>query len=243
MEIKVYKDYQAMSEAAAEMIKNEMKQDNHIVLGLATGSTPIGLYQKLAESCAAGEISFQHASSYNLDEYVGIPMDHPESYHTFMNENFFKHVDFPKGATHVPWTDGVNPEVDCRAYDEAVQKAGGIDIQVLGIGGNGHIAFNEPDESFTEETHIAYLDERTIQDNSRFFDSMEQVPKSAITVGMGVIMKARRVIILANGANKADAVYKMVHGQIKPQVPASILRLHPNVTLLLDEDAARKLKK
>lgn len=243
MEIRIFKDYETMSEAAAAVIRDEMKKNNKSVLGLATGSTPIGMYRKLAEYCASGEITFRHASSYNLDEYVGIPIDHPESYHSFMNRNLFEHVDFAEGSTHVPWTDGKNMLSDCLGYDDMIKRAGGIDIQVLGIGGNGHIAFNEPDEKFTEETHIVSLSERTIKDNARFFDSESDVPKSAMTVGMGAIMKARRIIILANGKTKADAVHKMVCGEIRPEVPASILRLHPNVTLFVDEEAAEKLTK
>lgn len=243
MEIRIFKDYELMSEAAAEVIRDEMKKNGAMVLGLATGSTPVGMYQRLADYCASGEITFRDAMSFNLDEYVGIPIDHPESYHSFMKRNLFAHVDFPENATHIPWTDGADIDEDCKVYDDMVEKAGGIDIQVLGIGGNGHIAFNEPDDKFTEETHIVELDERTIRDNARFFDSIDEVPKSAMTVGMGVIMGARKILILANGKNKADAVYKMVYGEIRPEVPASILRLHRDVILFVDEDAAQKLNK
>lgn len=241
MEYRVYKDYDAVSAAAAEVIKNEMLKNDHIVLGLATGSTPIGMYRILADFCKKGEISFKNARSFNLDEYVGIPVDHPESYHSFMKKYLFDHVDFRKGAAILPYTDGKKPSEDCRQYDLMVKDAGGIDIQVLGIGGNGHIAFNEPDSKFIEETHIAQLDERTIIDNSRFFSHIDEVPKSAITVGMGVIMRARRILMLATGRNKADAVRRMVHGEISPQLPASVLRLHRDVLLLCDEEAAHKL--
>lgn len=242
MKIVVLRNYNEVSKEAARIVAGEMKAKENIVLGLATGSTPIGLYDELARMCDAGEISFDRASSYNLDEYVGIELAHEQSYHRFMEEKLFSRVNFREGSTHVPYTDGADADADCAAYDEAVKAAGGIDVQILGIGGNGHIAFNEPDDVFTEETHITSLDERTIRDNARFFDSAADVPKQAITVGMGVIMGAKRIVIIATGENKADAVYKMVKGAVTPKVPASILRLHRDVVLLLDEAAASKLR-
>ncbi len=241
MKIIVLKDYDTVSKEAAKIVADEIKANPSIVLGLATGSTPVGMYNELARLCSAGEISFADAVSYNLDEYVGIDINHEQSYHRFMDENLFSKVNFKDGSTHVPYTDGANTDADCRAYDEAVAAAGGIGIQILGIGSNGHIAFNEPDDVFIRRTHITSLDEQTIRDNARFFDSEADVPKQAITVGMGVIMGAKKIVIIATGANKADAVYKMVRGEVTPRVPASILQLHQDVVLLLDEAAAHKL--
>lgn len=243
MIVKILDDYEKVSEAAALIVKALMISKPQCILGLATGSTPIGLYQSLVRSCKNGEISFRDVRTFNLDEYVGIDMDHPESYHCFMEKHLFDHVDIPKGSFHVPWTDGDNAERDCERYDRSIFEAGGIDLQILGIGGNGHIAFNEPADFFTEETHITTLDERTIRDNARFFDRMEDVPVKAMTVGMGVIMHARRIVMLATGANKADAVYRMLCGEITPRVPASVLRLHPDAVLFLDREAANRIEK
>lgn len=241
MKIRICKDYEEVSKAAAEIVRERLAAHPDTVLGLATGSTPVGMYERLAKMCQEGRISFREAKSFNLDEYVGIAIDHPESYHSFMGRHLFDHVDFAPGASRVPWTNGENPLKDCAEYDGAVSAAGGIDLQILGIGSNGHIAFNEPADDFTEETHVTELNESTIRDNARFFNSIAEVPTSAMTVGMGVIMKAKEILIMATGANKADAVYRMVHGGITPWVPASVLRLHPNVTLLLDEAAASKI--
>ncbi len=243
MKVQVYKNYDEVSKAAAKIFAETVKGKENAVLGLATGSTPVGMYTELAKMYEAGEISFKNTKSFNLDEYVGIALSHPESYHSFMEKNLFSKIDIVKENTHVPYAEIETAEADCAAYDKAVQEAGGVDIQVLGIGGNGHIAFNEPDSEFPENTHIAVLDSRTIDDNARFFNSRDEVPTKAITVGMGVIMQAEKIIILATGENKADAVKKMVEGAIVPSVPASILRVHRNVTVLVDEAAASKLNK
>lgn len=243
MKVVILKDYDEVSRAGADIVEGALKAKPDMVLGLATGSTPVGMYEELARRVKAGGLSFSKARSYNLDEYVGIPVTHEQSYHRFMQENLFDHVDFKEGANHVPWTDGKNSEKDCADYDAAIRNAGGIDLQILGIGGNGHIAFNEPADALVYGTHITELDQRTIKDNARFFDSEADVPRQAITMGIGPIMAAREIIIMATGANKQDAVEGMLLGGITGHLPASMLRLHPNVTVLLDEAAAGKLGK
>ncbi|MBE5808838.1 MAG: glucosamine-6-phosphate deaminase, partial [Clostridiales bacterium] len=189
----------------------------------------------------AGALSFRNVSSFNLDEYIGLDGTHDQSYRYFMNENLFDHVDIDKALTHVPSGTGADHEADAKAYDEAIQAAGGTDVQVLGIGNNGHIGFNEPADVFIKGTHVVDLTDSTIDANKRFFARREDVPKQAITMGMGAIMSARKVLLLANGKAKAEAIRATVRGDIDPHVPASILQLHPDVVVLLDKDAASLL--
>lgn len=231
------RDYEDMSRKAAGIIASQVILKPNCVLGLATGSTPIGTYKLLVEGYKNGDLDFSQVSSYNLDEYRGLTHDDPQSYHYFMNENLFKHVNIDLDATHVP--DGANPDADsaCAEYDAMVAAAGYPDLQLLGIGNNGHIGFNEPADAFSKGTHCVDLTESTIQANSRLFEKIEDVPRQAYTMGTHTIMNARSILVVANGAAKAQAVYDMCYGPISPACPASILQLHSNVTLVADEEA------
>ena len=231
------RDYEDMSRKAANIISAQVVLKPNCVLGLATGSTPIGTYELLVEGYKKGDLDFSQVSSYNLDEYRGLTHDDPQSYHYFMNENLFKHVNIDVVNTHVP--DGANPDAAaaCSEYDEMVASAGYPDLQLLGIGNNGHIGFNEPAEAFSKGTHCIDLTESTIEANSRLFDNIEDVPRQAYTMGVQTIMSARSILVVANGEKKAQAVYDMCFGPISPACPASILQLHGNVTLVADEAA------
>lgn len=241
MDIRIFETAQEASVAGAQIISDAMRGREHFILGLATGSTPVKLYQDLARRNRTGELDFTKVHSYNLDEYVGLDGSHPQSFRYFMDENLFRHINIDPANTHVPSGTGADPAAVARAYDAAIEAEGGIDLQVLGIGNNGHIGFNEPDAVFHKPTHVVTLTDSTIDANSRFFEKREDVPKSAITLGMGGIMGAKKVILLAFGEVKANAVRALVAGDIDPQCPASILQLHPDVTLLLDRSAASKL--
>jgi len=240
MKIIKAKDYVEMSRKAAYYIADQVLLKPNSVLGLATGSTPLGTYQELIQLYQNGEVSFNQVRSFNLDEYYSLGPDHPQSYRYFMDENFFNHVDVQPENTHVP--DGLSPNPDAFSadYDRQITNAGGIDLQLLGIGSNGHIAFNEPGNVFIAQTRLVDLKEHTIEDNARFFDSKDEVPRQAITMGLKSILGAKRILILASGENKADAVKAMLEGPIDPNLPASILQLHPNVTLIADEAALSK---
>lgn len=237
MRICVYETAQDVARAAAMVFSSEIMKREGAVIGLATGSTPVPTYGELAKLCKDGLIDFSKVVSFNLDEYIGLAPDHPCSYRRFMDEQLFNHVNIDKANTHVP--DGVNPDPD--GYDKMIAAAGGVDLQLLGIGSNGHIGFNEPNDRFVYPTNVIPLTENTIRDNARFFDSIDDVPKSAISMGIGTILSARRIILLATGANKAKAVKAAIEGPIVPKVPASILRVHPNCQILLDREAAEML--
>ena len=237
MKVHVYKDAQEVGKAAAMIFAGEIMKKDGCIIGLATGSTPIPTYQELIRLNKEGLLDFSKVISYNLDEYVGLTPDHPCSYRRFMNEQLFDHVNIDKANTHVP--DGVNPNP--AEYDAMIEKAGGVDLQLLGIGSNGHIGFNEPAQDFVYPTNVITLTENTRKDNARFFNSMDEVPTSAISMGIGTIMSARRIILIATGANKADAVAAAINGPVNPAMPASILRMHPNCQFILDEAAAAKL--
>lgn len=241
MEFIITNSYEELSEACAKRIAEQIKSQPKSVLGLATGSTPIGTYKNLVTAYNEGEISFKDIVTFNLDEYVGLVGTHHQSYRYFMNEHLFNHVDIDLTHTHVP--SGVSKDTDkeCIAYESMIEQAGGIDLQLLGLGHNGHIGFNEPDEVFSRITHGVDLDERTIQANSRLFNSIDEVPRQAVTMGIGTIMKARQVIVIASGADKADIVERAFTGEVTPQVPASILQFHPHVTIILDSESASKL--
>jgi glucosamine-6-phosphate deaminase len=237
MKVCVYETAQDVAHAAAMVFASEIMKREGAVVGLATGSTPVPCYGELISLHKGGLIDFSKVVSFNLDEYIGLAPEHPCSYRRFMNERLFDHINIEKKNTHVP--DGVNP--DPQAYDKMIAAAGGIDLQLLGIGSNGHIGFNEPGDRFVYPTNIIPLTENTIRDNARFFDSIDDVPRSAISMGIGTILSARRIILLATGANKAEAVKAAIEGPIIPQFPASILRVHPNCQILLDRAAAAKL--
>lgn len=231
------KDYDEMSLKAYEAMKIVLTEKPEAVLGLATGSTPIGLYKCMIADYKAGAVSYKNMTSINLDEYVGLPVTHPESYRSFMNRNLFDHIDIKPENTHVP--DGLNPDLQ-KAADEytAFAAAHPIDVQILGIGANGHIGFNEPGTPFDSHTHVVTLKEGTRRDNARFFDNdISLVPTHAVTLGMKDIMNAKAIILLASGAGKADAVAKMIKGPVSTDCPASILQTHPNVLVVTDEAA------
>lgn len=237
MELIRAKDYADMSRKAANIIFAQVVLNPQSVLGLATGDTPLGTYAQLIEKQKAGDCSFAQCSSYNLDEYVGLSADHPQSYHYFMRTNLFDAVDIDAANTHVPDGAAADVEAACTEYDRMVAAAGYPDLQLLGIGRNGHIGFNEPGDTFPRGTHVVDLTESTIEANSRLFDSIDEVPRQAISMGIQTIMSARRILILASGEQKAQAVHDMVLGPITPQVPASILQLHPACTVIADEAA------
>lgn len=237
MELIRAKDYADMSRKAANIIFAQVVLNPQSVLGLATGDTPLGTYAQLIEKQKAGDCSFAQCSSYNLDEYVGLSADHPQSYHYFMRTNFFDAVDIDAANTHVPDGAAADVEAACTEYDRMVAAAGYPDLQLLGIGRNGHIGFNEPGDTFPRGTHVVDLTESTIEANSRLFDSIDEVPRQAISMGIQTIMSAHRILILASGEQKAQAVHDMVLGPIAPQVPASILQLHPACTVIADEAA------
>ena len=237
MKIIVCENYAEMSARAAELIADLVKAKPDCVLGLATGSTPVGMYKELIAKNEAGEISFADVTTYNLDEYYPIEPTHEQSYRYFMNVNLFDHININKEKTFVPNGLTQNPEEEGAAYDAAIEAAGGVDLQVLGIGQNGHIAFNEPDDALVAGTHITSLTEDTIDANSRFFASRDDVPTRAFTMGIGSIMKAKKIILLANGKNKHAAIAKMLDDKITTQCPATILKAHADVYLFCDKDA------
>lgn len=241
MNVYSYSSNTQLNEAAAGLIAATLQQKPNAVLGLATGSTPIGVYEKLVELYQDGKVSFKAASSFNLDEYVGLPRDHSESYYSFMNHHLFQHVDLPEEKAKIPQGNTNNPEEECTRYDQMIQEAGGIDLQILGIGHNGHIGFNEPADSLMGATHVVTLHEETRKANARFFNTIDEVPTHAITVGMTAIMKAKCILLLVRGADKADIIDQALNGPITTQCPASFLQLHPNLIVMTDSEAGRKL--
>jgi len=231
------KNYEEMSRIAANILSAQVTMKPDCVLGLATGSTPIGTYKVLAERCAKGDLDFSQVKSINLDEYVGLSGEHDQSYRYFMNTNLFDHINIDKANTNVP--NGLAKDVDaeCARYNEVIHTLGPIDIQVLGMGHNGHIGFNEPADHFPLETHKVDLAQSTIDANARFFASADEVPRQALTMGIKTIMQAKAVLVVVNGIGKAEIVKKAFTGPVTPQVPASILQMHPNVILVGDEEA------
>ncbi len=228
-------NYEQLSRKAAAIIASEVIANPECVLGLATGSSPIGTYKNLIEWCKNGDLDFSTVSSINLDEYAGLDGTNDQSYRYFMNNNLFDFINIDKANTYVPNGCATDLKAECDAYDKRIEDMG-IDIQLLGIGLDGHIGFNEPDEFFTKETHLVTLDESTIKANARFFESIDDVPKTAVTMGMGGIMSAKKVLLIANGKNKKEIVEKAFFGPITPKVPASILQLHPDVTVIFSEN-------
>lgn len=242
MQIHVYDHAQQVGQAAATLLAAQLISKPDSVLGLATGSTPIPTYQALISLYRAGVVDFSSASSFNLDEYVGLPVEHGCSYHSFMREQLFDHVNMLADHIHIPDGNAADPQTECARYDQAIAAAGGIDIQVLGIGRNGHIGFNEPADAFVKGTNKVALTASTIDANARFFASRDDVPTHAYTMGIGSIMKAKRVLLVVNGEKKAQAVKDCFFGPIKPQAPGSILQLHPDFTLVADEAALSLVK-
>ena len=228
--------YEKLSQKAANMIAAQVISKPNCVLGLATGSSPLGTYEQLANKCKDGELDFAEVTSVNLDEYVGLTEDNDQSYRYFMDTNLFSKINIEPKKTHVPNGCADDLAQEGARYDSLIAELGGIDLQLLGIGLDGHIGFNEPDDVFTKETHRVTLDPSTIEANARFFASKEEVPTEAITRGMQAIMQAKKVLLIANGKNKKDIIEKAFFGPITPQVPASILQLHPDLTVIYSEN-------
>lgn len=241
MQIIILQDQEQITELASDFIVELLDNKPSAVLGLATGSTPLDLYSKLAELNQQQRISFKNVTTFNLDEYLGIPADHSLSYRCFMNTHLFKHIDIPYENTHLPNSMTDNPKQESIDYDRLISETGGIDLQLLGIGVNGHIGFNEPSSSLASRTRVKTLTQSTLQANSRFFSAGETQPRLAITMGIGTIMEAKQILLLAYGEDKADAIKASIEGPITAMCPASILQMHPEVTFILDETAARKL--
>ena len=236
-------DYTAMSRQAANLISAQVIVKPNCVLGLATGSTPIGTYKQLIEWYNKGDLSFANVRSVNLDEYKGLSGDHDQSYRYFMQNNLCNHVDIDVANTSVPNGKAEDADAECAAYDAHIRELGGIDLQLLGMGHNGHIGFNEPADEFVGPTHVVELAQSTIDANKRFFASEADVPRQALTMGMAAILQARSVVVVVSGEDKAEIVHKAFFGPITPRVPASLLQLHPNVTVVGDEAAFSVLRK
>ncbi len=243
MRILIEENYKKMSRRAAWILAAQLTVKPDSVLGLATGSTPLGMYEALSSMCSEGTLSFRGVKTFNLDEYIGLGINDAQSYRHFMQTHLFNHVDIASEHINIPNGLATDIEAECRRYESAITSEGGIDVQVLGIGHNGHIGFNEPDVRFEAATHRVDLDESTISANARFFDSAEAVPRQAISMGIKTIMKSRRIVLIASGSDKADIVAKMLYGPITPSVPASILQLHPDLVVVLDQAAAKSLEK
>ncbi len=238
----IKENYDEMSKEAAKQVAALVRKKPDCVIGFATGSTPLGLYKELIRMHKEEGLDFSKITTFNLDEYVGLPPEHPQSYHYFMWENLFNHINVNPSNVYIPM--GMADDIDafCEWYENKIKEVGGIDLQILGIGANGHIAFNEPGSSLGSRTRIKTLTEKTRQDNARFFSSMEEVPKYAITMGVGTIMEARRLLLLASGTSKAEAIRATVEGPIMAKYPATIVQLHRYATVIIDKDAASKLE-
>lgn len=237
MKFIVCENYDEMSKEAAKIVTEQLKEKNDSILGLATGSTPVGLYKELIAEYKAGNISFKNVKSFNLDEYYPIPKDNDQSYYYFMNDNLFSHVDILPENTDIPNGEAPDAKKECEDYEKRIAASAGVDIQILGIGQNGHIGFNEPDVNLDCVTHLTGLTQNTIEANSRFFESIDLVPKAALTMGIGTIMKAKKIILLASGANKKEAIDALKNSYLNTNVPATMLKLHEDVTVICDKAA------
>ncbi|MGB9664535.1 MAG: glucosamine-6-phosphate deaminase [Ignavibacteria bacterium] len=239
----IKENYDEMSKEAAKIVAARLRRKPNLVLGLATGSTPVGLYKELIRLHKEEGLDFSKVVTFNLDEYIGLPPHHDQSYRYFMDINLFNHINIDKRYIHVPNGMADDIEAHCEWYEEQIKKFGGIDLQILGIGANGHIAFNEPGSSLGSRTRIKTLTEQTVKDNARFFKSIDEVPRYAITMGIGTIMEAKEIILLANGKNKADAIKSAVEGPITAMCPASIIQMHRKAYVIVDKEAASKLSR
>ncbi|MDC3418568.1 glucosamine-6-phosphate deaminase [Aquibacillus salsiterrae] len=231
------KNYSDMSQVAASFLLGKIKNTDRLTLGLATGGTPIQTYNFLIKDHKENNTSYQHVTTFNLDEYVGVATNDPRSYHHYMDDMLFTSIDIPKTQTHIP--DGVagNLEAECDRYEQKIAASGGIDVQLLGLGSNGHIGFNEPGTAFDTKTHVVDLTEATRKANARFFDHIDEVPKQAITMGIATIMRSKEILLLVSGERKSNALAQLLEGKVDPAFPASILREHPNVSIIADHDA------
>lgn len=242
MRLMITESYEELSKAAAEEFAKVIKEKPNAVLGLATGGSPVGMYKELIKMYEKNELDFSKVTTVNLDEYIGLNPEHNQSYRHFMSENLFNHININIANTFVPNGLADNLEVECKEYDKKIMELGGIDIQLLGVGNNGHIAFNEPDEQLSAGTHVISLTENTIEANSRFFENINDVPKKAITMGLGGIMKAKKIILIASGESKAEAIKGLFSGKITTDNPASMLQMHRDVTVIVDKEAAKLIK-
>lgn len=240
MKVITVSNYTKLSSTAGQIIADLVSSNPRCTLGLATGSTPLGTYQYLVKRHQAGDISFRDVQTFNLDEYCGLPRSHPESYFRFMHDNLFSHVDIQTENRHIPCAEGGDLQSQCDAYNALLREAT-VDLQLLGIGSNGHIGFCEPGTPFDRETFLTQLAEKTREDNQRFFNSLEEVPTTAITMGIKNIMQAKSILLIASGKGKAECVRQMINGPVTEAVPASALQQHPNATIILDEEAASLL--
>lgn len=243
MRIVIAKDYEDMSIRAARIVASQLYLKPNSVLGLATGSTPMQMYQELIHLHREVGLDFSEAITFNLDEYLHLSLNEEQSYHYYMYHHFFNHINIKRNNINIPNGQPENVEQECREYDLKIKENGGIDLQVLGIGVNAHIGFNEPDIKFEATTHKVKLDDETIYANARFFPSLVEVPQFAISMGVKTIMHAKKILLLANGENKAEAIYKALYDGIRPEIPASILQLHQDVTVIVEEKAAGMIKK
>ncbi len=241
MQVIIRQDYQRVSQVAAQIVVEVLNTKPNAVLGMATGSTPLGLYQELVRLFKEEHLDFSRVTTFNLDEYVGLPVSHPQSYHYFMHEHFFQHVNIPPQNINIPSGTTSNYRAFCQWYEQRIAECGGIDLQILGIGTDGHIAFNEPTSSLASRTRLKTLAKQTIDDNARFFEKREDVPIYAITMGVGTILEARRIVLLASGKHKARGIAQAIEGPITSMVTASALQLHRDVRVFVDREAASEL--
>lgn len=230
-------NYEEMSAMAAEIVINKIKQSDRFTLGLATGSTPEGLYRHLVEDHKQNDTSYKHVTTFNLDEYANLNRENENSYYYFMNDHLFNHIDIPDEKIHIPNGNEENLEEECNQYEGLIAQNGGIDLQLLGIGHNGHIGFNEPGTSFQSKTHVVELDETTRKANSRFFNTLEEVPTHAVTMGISTIMKSKEILLIISGKGKVETARRLLEGEISEDFPASVLKQHPNITVIIDREA------
>lgn len=242
MNVQIFDSPGQLHEAGAGIIGGLLQTKPSAVLGLATGGTPVGIYEELVKAYRRGLVRFKEATTFNLDEYVGLPGTHPQSYRYYMNEHLFSQVDLAPERTHIPDGMSPDPQEECRRYDALLQRAGQIDLQLLGIGHNGHIGFNEPDHALISGTHVVELREETRLANARFFDRLEAVPTHAVTMGVATILKAKTIVLVVKGEDKADIVHRALTGPIATDCPASLLQTHPNLTVLMDSEAGRRFR-
>lgn len=242
MNIRIFENEEDLNTTGAGLIASLLQTKPRAVLGLATGSSPVGIYKQLIAMYQKGLVSFAQASSFNLDEYVGLPTEHRESYRSFMNEQLFHHIDMDLSRTNVPNGEAADLAEECAGYERRLEDRGPVDLQLLGIGHNGHIGFNEPGTALTGRTHVVDLKEETRKANARFFDSIDEVPAQAITMGVGSILKAKQILLIARGEEKAEIIREAFMGPITTSCPASLLQCHPNVVVLLDRAAGRLVR-
>ncbi|WP_199620007.1 glucosamine-6-phosphate deaminase [Paenibacillus alkalitolerans] len=239
MNILTFPSDQELNEAGAGIVTGLVQTNPGAVLGLATGSTPIGVYSEMIKSFRKGMVSYRRVSTFNLDEYAGLPREHPQSYYSYMRTHLFDHIDVPESNIHIPDGTAANVREECERYDRLLEQTGQIDLQILGLGHNGHIGFNEPDHALIRGTHAVRLSETTRQANARFFNSIDEVPTHAITMGVGTILKAKTILLIVKGSDKAGIVHTSLTGPITTECPASLLQTHPHLVVLLDTEAGR----